>query len=194
MKKKKRLIIVVDMLNGFCKEGLVASPKFMDTIVPNIQKLLAKERQKKSKIVFLCDCHDKDDEEFKLFPPHCLRGTKEAQIIDELAYNPGSPNEFIFEKNRYSPFFSTRANFDYFLTDSLRIYEIHTKQYEVIITGVCTDICVHYTAEEFRNRDFEVIIPANCVDTYNSPDHPADKINEFFLKYHFPNILGIKII
>ncbi|MBI4652356.1 isochorismatase family protein [Candidatus Desantisbacteria bacterium] len=73
---------------------------------------------------------------------------------------------------------------------------------DVIIGGNCTDICVHYTAEELRNRDYNVVIPADCVDTYDLSEkkckelglslnkaHPAYAINDFFLKNIFLEFL-----
>ncbi len=104
-RKKKRLIVVVDMLNGFCKEGALASPQFMQTIVPNIQKLLDAERQRRaegSTIVFIGDYHEKDDVEFNLFPPHCIAGTDEAEIIREMGFN--ELKETRLHKSKYSPF------------------------------------------------------------------------------------------
>lgn len=200
--KKKRLVVVVDMINGFCKEGALASPRFMKTIAPNIKKLLDKERvEKTSRILFLVDCHKKDDGEFKLFPPHCIEGTDETKIIDELDYRHHLlSKDMAFQKSRYSPF--SESGFDLWSWGG-----ISPRKYEVVIVGNCTDICVHYTAEGFRSRGFEVIIPADCVDTFNltkadcerlglpeSKIHLAAKINKFFLERHFPHILGIKMV
>ncbi len=191
---KNRLLIIVDMLNGFCKKGALASPQFMSTIVPNLRILIKNELNSKTRIIYLADSHEKDDEEFKIFPPHCIKGSEESEIIDELKIDK---MEIIY-KNRYSGFFNTKLD---------KIIEGYSPlETEVIIAGNCTDICIHYTAEEFRNRNYTVIIPADCVDTFNLPEskcielgmplslvHLSDEINDFFLNHHFPNILGIKI-
>lgn len=192
---KNRILIIIDMLNGFCKKGALASPEFMQTIVPSIQTLLRREFVKNNRIIFLADSHKVNDEEFKIFPSHCISGTWESEVIDELKIDY---MEIIY-KNRYSGFFNTA------LETVLQKYS--SADTEIVIAGNCTDICVHYTAEEFRNRDYNVIIPCDCVDTYDlteekcksigipiSKAHPANEINQFFFTKHFPNILGVKII
>ena len=192
---KKRILIIMDMINGFCTEGALASPQFMQTIVPNISRLIQQELEKESRIIYFCDTHSEDDEEFKIFPPHCIAGTNECEVIDELKID----NMEIIQKNRYSGFFSTS------LDEIMKSYPPDGT--EIIICGNCTDICIHYTAEEFCNRNYSVTIPSSCVDTYDlseevcrefnlpiSKAHNAKEINDFFLKKHFPNILGINVI
>ena len=39
-------------------------------------------------IIFTADTHAPDDLEFKMFPPHCVRGTSDVEIIPELASAP----------------------------------------------------------------------------------------------------------
>jgi hypothetical protein len=65
--------------------------------------LLKRELELGSKVFFVCDHHDPDDLEFKIFPPHCIAGTPEAEVIPELARFRGE----IIPKKRYSAFFGT---------------------------------------------------------------------------------------
>ncbi len=97
-------VIVTDMLRGFLEESypLYCGAKAR-CIIPNVQKLLKRELAKGAKIFFLCDHHRPDDLEFKMFPPHCIEGTVEIEIIPELASYKGE----IIPKRRYSGFFGT---------------------------------------------------------------------------------------
>ena len=167
-------VLIVDMLRGFLEEGypLYIGNKARN-IIPNIQRLIERELACGSKVFFICDNHDPDDLEFKMFPPHCVAGTPEAEIIPELARYTG---EKILKK-RYSGFFGTR------LEQKLK----ELKPEKLVICGVLTDICVMHTAADARNRDYEVEIPVDCVA---SPDEAAHR----FALEHMEKVLGAKLI
>ena len=63
------LVLVLDMLNGFCNTGALASPRAKAVIAP-IKNML--EKLPLAKKAFLRDCHGKDAAEFKWYPPHCF--------------------------------------------------------------------------------------------------------------------------
>jgi len=167
-------VLVVDMLRGFLEEGypLYVGDKARQ-IIPNIQRLLERELAQDSKIFFICDSHAPDDLEFRMFPPHCIDGTAEAEVIPELAKYPGE----VIPKKRYSGFFGTT------LEEKLS----KLKPDELIICGVLTDICVMHTTADARNRDYEVEIPVDCVA---SPDEAAHR----FALEHMDKVLGVKLI
>ena len=166
-------VLVIDMLLGFLEEGY---PLYIGAkarhIIPNIQRLLERELAQDSKVFFICDRHDPDDLEFKMFPPHCIEGTVEAEIIPELANYPGE----IIPKKRYSGFFGTQ------LDGKLK----ELKPERLIICGVLTNICVMHTTSDARNRDYEVEVPTNCVA---SPDEEA----HHFALEHIEKVLGAKL-
>ncbi len=152
------VVLVVDMVRGFCEEGhnLYVGPTIRE-IIPRIGELLREEKAKGSNIIFLCDTHDPDDLEFKMFPPHCVRGSEEAEVIPEL-------QEFVEEvipKRRYSGFFETNLD--------QRLKELRPDK--VIVVGDCTNICVLYTVADARNRDYAVEVPADCVATFDAEAH-----------------------
>ena len=69
-------VIVIDMVRGFLEER---HPLYCGgparRIIPQVQKLLERELAWGSKVFYLCDYHDPDDLEFRMFPPHCIAGT-----------------------------------------------------------------------------------------------------------------------
>ena len=168
-----RAVLVVDMLRGFLEEGypLYVGDKARQ-IIPNIQGLLEQELAQGSKILFVCDQHEPDDLEFKMFPPHCIAGTPEAEVIPELAKYPGE----IIPKKRYSAFFNTS------LEEKLK----QLKPDKIIVCGVLTNICVMHTVADARNRDYYVEVPVDCVAS------PDEKAHQFALD-HMAKVLGAKL-
>jgi len=167
------VVLVVDMVRGFCEEGhnLYVGPTIRE-IIPRIRELLREEKAKGSRIIFLCDTHDPDDLEFKMFPPHCVRGSEEPEVIAEL-------REFadeIIPKRRFSGFFETNLD--------QRLKELEPDK--IIIVGDCTNICVLYTVADARNRDYTVEVPADCVATFDAEAH------EFAL-HQLKTVLGAEV-
>ena len=108
-----------------------------------------------------------------MFPPHCIAGTKESEIIPELVNYQGE----IIPKKRYSGFYGTNLE--------SRLEEI--KPEKIVICGVLTNICVMHTTADARNRDYKVEIPVNCVA---SPDEAAHK----FALEHMDKVLGAYLV
>lgn len=168
------VVLVVDMLRGFCEEGYrLYVGETIRRIIPKIRRLLEEEKAKGSHIIFLCDSHAPDDKEFEMFPPHCVRGTEEAEIIPELWQFAGE----VIPKTRFSCFYGTN------LDERLR----ELKPDKIIVVGVCTDICVMHTVADARNRDYSVEVPADCVATFDQEAH------RYALR-HMEKILGAKIV
>ncbi|MBA7570978.1 Peroxyureidoacrylate/ureidoacrylate amidohydrolase RutB [subsurface metagenome] len=167
------VVLVVDMLRGFLEEGY---PLYCGArarrIIPNIQKLLEQELAQGSKVFFLGDHHAPDDPEFKMFPPHCIEGTAEAEVIPELASYQGE----VIPKRRFSGFFDTP------LEKKLN----QLKPEKLIVCGVCTNICVLHTAADARNRDYQVEVPVDCVASFD------EKAHHFALE-HMEKTLGVKL-
>ncbi|WP_162532330.1 cysteine hydrolase family protein [Candidatus Scalindua japonica] len=58
-----------------------------EEIVDNIHKLFDYAKEHKIKILSSVDAHAADDPEFKLFPPHCVKGTPGNQKIEASTCN-----------------------------------------------------------------------------------------------------------
>ena len=169
-------VLVVDMLKGFLEpnHNLYCGDGCRE-IIPNVRRLLEREREAGSSILFICDNHDVNDLEFQMFPRHCIKGTEEAEVIPELAEFSTQGN--IIQKNRYSGFFNT--DLDSQLTD--------LSPEKVIVCGVCTDICVLHTAADARNRDYAVEVPTDCVATFDPDAHR-------WALQHIDKILGARLV
>jgi nicotinamidase-related amidase len=154
-----KALLVIDMLNDFIlKGGALDCGEGARKIVPFVSGKIEEFRREKQPVVFICDSHRPDDPEFQLFPPHCIKGTPGARIIDAL---PVGQEDFIIEKTRYSAFYKTT------LEQTLRKHRISRVQ----VVGVCTSICVMDTVGDLRDRDYPVIVYRDGVADFDPEAH-----------------------
>jgi nicotinamidase/pyrazinamidase len=144
-------------------------------IIPRVRELVEKHAEAGSLIIFTADTHTPDDKEFEMFPPHCVEGTPEVEIIPELA--DLAEQHVVLPKRRYSAFFETN------LEERLAAF----RPDRIIMTGDCTDICVMHTVADARNRDYTVYVPADCVASFDEEAH------RWALR-HMERILGAKVV
>lgn len=178
------VVFVVDMVNGFVKEGALADPAIAKCIAP-IETLLKSCTPVQT--IFVNDTHEPDAAEFASFPPHCLKGSQEAQVVDELQPYVTT----VLEKNAISAamapgFFELLANLP--------------EKVDLIVTGCCTDLCVLQLAlplqawiNQNNRKGMRVILPVDCVETYGIPGvHEAQSWNEMALANMAAN--GIEVV
>jgi nicotinamidase/pyrazinamidase len=158
--EERRAVIVVDMLRGFLEPGRpLDCGESARAIIPAVRRRIEEEMARGATILWVADNHAPDDKEFAMFPPHCIRGTAEAEIIPALADLVDSAN--LLPKTRYSGFYGTN------LAERLA----RLRPDVITVVGVCTDICVMHTVADARNRDYAVIVPADCVATFDPQAH-----------------------
>ena len=168
LKVYETALIVVDMVNGFVNEG-VLHDKNIRKIVPRQLELLEEAEKKGSLIILVKDTHNKNATEFKRFgnTTHCIQGTSEAELIDELKPFEQKDNVITLEKNSTS------------LMESPEFREI-VKQAEnlkeVNFVGCCTDICVFNGAMGLANyydqwnRDVTINVHEDAIATYSEDE------------------------
>ena len=169
-------LIVVDMQRGFMSpEGTLYCGDAARQIIPRVRELVESEAARGSLIVFTADTHTPDDKEFAMFPPHCVVGTSDVEIIPELAAL--AAQHTVLPKRRFSAFFETDL--------SQRLAAFGPER--IIVVGDCTDICVLHTVADARNRDYPVEVPSACVTSFDANGHV------WALK-HMEKILGAHVI
>ncbi len=176
----ERALIVTDVQEGFTRRGNLASPSCAAKI-PEIVRIVREELAAGTPVIFTKDSHVEHDLEFRMFPPHCIVGTPEHDLVEELL--PFEPEAVaVIQKRRYSAFFETELEQ---VLKELRPDEVH-------IAGFCTDICVLHTTSDLRNRDYDVVVRAGGVETFDSPGHAHDEVNHWALS-HIERILGARV-
>jgi nicotinamidase-related amidase len=99
----KFAVIIVDMLKDSFK-GPPDHPiiKGFRSIIPRIKFLINEARKLGGLIIFACDSYYKEDFLFKgKIPPHAVRGSEGAEVIDELGVQP---EDIVLPKRRFSAF------------------------------------------------------------------------------------------
>jgi nicotinamidase-related amidase len=168
--KEDTALVIVDMVNGFAKEGLLSSPRIRSIIDP-ITGLLKKFKEKDMTVIAFADAHKPDSIELTNFPEHCIAGTYESEVVEELQSIGGYT---LFPKNSVNGF----------LEDAfLEWYGRHDRIKNWIVTGDCTDICILNFAltlkndRNRRNKESRVIVPLSMVETYDGEGHNAEFMN-----------------
>ncbi len=161
-------LLIIDMQNGFCAQGgsyekygvtIGAVPEAYRRIVPNIARLADTCRELGISVFYSQQVREESGIDLftrlhRIVPerraeylriPACIRGTWDADIIEELKPKQG---DHIVVKRRDSAFQDTELD--------LWLRSIYADT--VIITGVDTAICVDNTLTEAFNIGYDVIL------------------------------------
>jgi len=147
-------VVVVDMLNDFILEGAPIECPGAKNMVPRLVRFLDFARDKKIPVILVQEIHRKEKVDFgreldREEPEHCLEGTNGVEIYADLT---PKPEDFVVQKRRYSSFHGTD------LEVLLKGLDVNT----VIIAGVATNVCVHATAIDAQQRDYNVVVLSDC--------------------------------
>ncbi len=177
LKTVRELLVNVDMVNGFVKKGAMADT-YIKHIIPEHIKLMTEMQEKENgEIAIIKDTHKENCREFNRYPVHCVEGTEEAELVEELVqFETGA---LVYNKNSTSTIYAPN-----FLEDIDKMINLQ----EITIIGCCTDICIINLAIPLQNyfdqkdRNILIKVPKNAVETYDSPTHNRDEYNEIAFK------------
>jgi len=154
-----KALLVIDMLKDFIEEdGALYCGKTARQIIPFIKQKIDEFRKREDLVVYICDSHEENDLEFEMFARHSVKGTRGAEIIDELSVEE---SDIVIKKSRFSAFYNTNLNQ---ILSGKKVTEVH-------VVGVCTSICVMDTVGDLRNRDYEVRVYAQGVADFDLEAH-----------------------
>jgi ureidoacrylate peracid hydrolase len=145
-------IVVVDMINEFCKPGGKMVLPGYETLVPPQLAVIEAARQAGAPVIWVHDSHRRNmrrDREFVKRTPHGTEGTWATEIIEDLG---AREDEIHVIKHRYSSFFQT--DLDLVLKDMLID--------QLVVFGVVTNICVRSTVHDAFFNGYEVVVPRDC--------------------------------
>lgn len=177
LEKIEKMAVVVDMIDGFVKYGAMHD-KEIAKIIPAQIELLEKMQDEKSIIAIVKDVHEKGCKEFSSYPEHCVKGSGEENLVEELRKFENE-DSLVYEKNSTSV-----IHVPEFFEDIKKMKNLK----EIIFMGCCTDICVldavnpTNTYINQHNLNIKVTVPKNVVETYNSETHNREEYNEIAFK------------
>ena len=113
----KTALFIVDINNGFAKEGALYSDRIKSLINP-IHEFVKPLENKLNKIIAFTDTHEEDSVELLSYVPHCLSGSDECKVVDELL---DIKNLEIIPKNSdFYNKFATKLEYDSFIISYLK--------------------------------------------------------------------------
>lgn len=167
-------VLCVDLINGFCTIGPLSSPRVQGIVSPIVKAFTAAHALGVTHFLLPQDTHDPQAVEFSNYPPHAVRDDIESQTVPELGALPFADQFVIIEKNSISSAHNTAL--DAWL-------DAHPEVNTFIVTGDCSDLCTYQLAMHLRLRanahqlqDVRVVVPANCVQTYDTPVEVAQRL------------------
>lgn len=174
LEKEETALVIVDMVNGFTREGMLQSPR-VEQLIPAIVSLM--EKFQGYPIVAFADNHTDASPEFHSYPAHCLVGSSESELVSELKDLGGY---LYIPKNSTNGFLEEQ--FQTWLRENAQIKNF-------IVVGDCTDICILQFASTLKghfnrqNLEARIIVPMNAVDTYDLGLHNGDLTHIMALYY-----------
>ncbi len=142
-----------------------------EKLIPNIRRLVDTARENRVLLISSGDQHSPQDPEFKIFPPHCIKGTEGAQVIPEaLAQSVlAVPNQSAFrlpaDLARYQQVLIEKQTLDVF--DNLHTAKIVnglSADAEFFVFGVVTEYCVRCTAKGLLDLGRGVSIVTDAIE------------------------------
>jgi nicotinamidase/pyrazinamidase len=148
-----------------------------EKLLPNIRRLTDAARQERVFLVSHGCFHAPDDPEFKIFPPHCVKGTAGAELVPEaltekvvrvpnsaeakLPEDLWGSQQILLEKQTLNIFESRHA-------DALvRRLGNHA---EFVVFGVVTEYCVSLAAKGLLERGRRVAVVQDAIETLKQED------------------------
>lgn len=170
---EKVAVVSVDVINGFCYEGPLASPRVANIVDP-ITRLFGRAYEAGVRnFIVTQDAHPADAVEFDSYPPHCVRGTSESETVPEFQELPFWNLFQVMPKNSINSLIGT---------DLEGWLDEHPEVDTFITVGDCTDLCTYQLAMHLKlrgnahNKKVRVVLPVDCVDTYDLPVETAREI------------------
>ncbi len=167
----------VDVQRDFVLPGGRLYVPGAEKLLPNIRRLTDAARQGKVFLVSSGDFHAPDDPEFKVFPPHCVKGTPGSELVPEaitesvarvpneesakLPENLSNYQQVLLEKQTLDVFESRHA-------DEL-VKRLGT-QPEFIVFGVVTEYCVSCAVKGLLERGRRVAVVEDAIETLKRDD------------------------
>ncbi|KVI08649.1 nicotinamidase 1 [Cynara cardunculus var. scolymus] len=178
-------LVLVDIVNGFCTVGAGhLAPKVPDKqisrMVDESTRLARMFCEKKWPVFAFLDTHQPDVLE-PPYPPHCLAGTEEANLVPALQWLENESNVTLRRKDCIDGFLGS------FEKDGSNVFVDWVKKHQIeaiLVVGICTDVCVLdfvCSALSARNRGYltplrDVIVYSGGCATFDLPLHVAKSI------------------
>ncbi len=162
----------VDVQRDFVLPGGKLYVPGAEKLLPNIRRLTGAAREGKVFLVSHGDFHTPNDPEFKVFPPHCVKGTPGAELVPEAMTGkvvrvPNDPEAKLPEDLfQYQQILLEKQTLNIF--ESLHADELVNRlgnKAEFVVFGVVTEYCVSFAVKGLLERGRRVAVVTDAIET-----------------------------
>jgi nicotinamidase/pyrazinamidase len=148
-----------------------------EKLLPNIRRLTDAARHEQVFLVSHGCFHTPDDPEFKIFPPHCVKGTAGAELVPEalaqkfarvpndaaakLPEDLSQYQQILLEKQTLNIFESRHAD---------TLVQRLGSHAEFVVFGVVTEFCVSFAVKGLLERGRRVAVVQDAIETLKLED------------------------
>ena len=149
--KSRAALLIIDMICDFEFEDGEKLFRHAAPITENIVKLKTEAEKADVPVIYVNDNFGKWQSDFRKLLEHSLQKNHRGHEI-AAKLKPSEENYFVL-KPKHSGFYST----------TLEVLLEHFGAKTLILTGVATDICILFTANDAYMRDYKIVVPGDCV-------------------------------
>jgi nicotinamidase/pyrazinamidase len=148
-----------------------------EKLLPTLRRLTDAARQEKVFLVSHGCFHGPNDPEFRIFPPHCVKGTAGAELVPEaltekvvrvpndaqakLPEDLSQYQQILLEKQTLNIFESRHAD---------ALVRRLGSQAEFVVFGVVTEYCVSFAAKGLLERGRRVAVVQDAIESLKQED------------------------
>lgn len=159
-----------------------------EKLIPNIKGLVDQARAGTAFLISSACQHTPDDPEFKVFPPHCVRGTRGAELVPEAALEKmlrvPSDKAFRLPQNfsEYRQVLLEKQVLDVFSNpNTAKLVDRIPGDAKFYVFGVVTEYCVQCAAKGLLDRERRVALVTDAIETLKG-EEGAKTVSELEMK------------
>ena len=150
-------LLLIDVINDFQFPEAEQLLHFAAPMSKKLKQLAARARRASIPVIYINDNFGKWRSDFFSIVRHCTKG-KGGEVVKNLV---PQKNDYFVLKPKHSAFYST----------SLSVLLECLGSRSLIITGIASNICVLFTANDAYMRDYSIKVPSDCVCANTSQEN-----------------------
>lgn len=167
----------VDVQKDFMLPGGKLYVPGAEKIIPNIRRLVEAAEASGTLLISSACAHSENDQEFKVFPAHCIKGTDGAELISEglskkfrtiptdasftIPTNILDSPQIVIEKQMLDVFSNPHTS---------ELVERLGPDAEYILFGVVTEYCVKCASKGLLDRGRKVSVVRDAIETLDAKE------------------------
>ena len=152
-------LILIDVINEFAFPEAPRLLRRAEVMARALQRLKKRAKDSGVPVVYVNDNFGRWRSDFEAVVRRCARDESRGHAIARLL--APEPDDYFVLKPKHSGFYAS----------SLGVLLDHLGAKRLILTGMTTSQCVLFTAGDAYMRDYQLIVPRDCVAAPHARDH-----------------------